>query len=133
MQHGIVLFDGVCNFCNSKVDLIIRKDKKDFFRFASLQSDFARNLIKAKGKDPDVMDSMIYISPNGKMYIKSSAALRIAGKLKFPYPLLFPLLIIPPFLRNLVYDFIAKNRYKWWGKKSTCRIPSPEEGEKFIA
>jgi len=132
-MHGIVLFDGVCNFCNSKVDLIIRKDKKDFFRFASLQSDYARNLLKEKGIDPDALDSMVYIHPKGKVYIKSSSALRIAWKLSFPYPLLFPLLIVPPFLRNLVYDFIARNRYKWWGKKSTCRIPSPEEREKFIA
>lgn len=130
--NHIILFDGVCNFCNSTINRIIRNDKKNLFRFAPLQSRFGEKMLKHYNIDTAKTDSIVYIE-NGKAYIKSSAALRVARKMRGLYPLLFGFIIIPPFLRNIVYDFIARNRYKWFGKKESCMVPTPEVRQKFIS
>jgi predicted DCC family thiol-disulfide oxidoreductase YuxK len=130
--NHIILFDGVCNFCNSSINLVIAKDKRNLFRFAPLQSEIGQQLLKYYHIDSSKTDSVIYIE-NGKAYTRSSAALRVAKHMKGAYPLLFGLIIIPPFLRNLVYDYIARNRYKWFGKKDSCMIPTPEVRQKFIS
>jgi predicted DCC family thiol-disulfide oxidoreductase YuxK len=106
-------------------------DKKDIFRFAALQSDIGIELQKKLNIDHKNIESFILIDGN-KYYKKSTAALRVAGMIGFPYNLLYPFLLIPPFIRNMVYDIIAKYRYKWFGKKKTCRIPTPEERVKFL-
>ncbi|MDD5361968.1 MAG: thiol-disulfide oxidoreductase DCC family protein [Ignavibacteria bacterium] len=129
--HGIVLFDGVCNFCNSSVNLIIKHDKNDYFRFASLQSEFGRNCLKKFNLPEDNLSTLILVE-GSKHYLRSSGALRIAKQLSYPINLSFALIIIPPFIRNFLYTIIANNRYKWFGKRETCRIPTPEEREKFM-
>lgn len=130
-DHKIILFDGVCNLCNSSVNFFITRDKKDIFRFAALQSDIGIELQKKLNIDHENIESFILID-GSKYYKKSTAALKVAAMLSFPYNLLYPLLIIPPFIRNTVYNIIAKYRYKWFGKKNTCRVPTPEERAKFI-
>ncbi|OIP52294.1 MAG: thiol-disulfide oxidoreductase [Flavobacteriaceae bacterium CG2_30_34_30] len=127
----IVLFDGVCNLCNYSVTLIIKKDKKDIFRFAALQSEIGRHLIQKYHIDTSKLDSILLIE--GKYYTyKSTAALRIAKYLKGWYSLFYVFIIVPPIVRNFFYDIIAKNRYKWFGKKESCMIPTPELKAKFL-
>ncbi|MCW5519370.1 thiol-disulfide oxidoreductase DCC family protein [Aureitalea sp. L0-47] len=130
-NHKIVLFDGVCNLCNGAVIFMIGKDKDDRFRFTSLQEETGRTIIKQYGIDTKKIDSIILID-NGKAYVKSTAALRIALYLKGMWPLLHGFLIFPKFIRDFVYDIIAKYRYKWFGKKESCMIPTPELKNKFI-
>ncbi|MEP7167743.1 MAG: DCC1-like thiol-disulfide oxidoreductase family protein [Bacteroidota bacterium] len=140
-NHGIILFDGVCNYCSRWVDLIIRNDKKDYFRFATLQSETAKDLLSQKRIPSQHFlptmsgqaDSVILIE-NGKIFFKSEAGLRIQRKLRFPFPLLYSLIIFPKFIRDAVYNFIANNRYKWFGKKEICRVPvTEEEKRKFLS
>lgn len=128
----IVLFDGICNFCNDSVQRIIKHDRKDHFRFASLQSDIGQKLTAERGIDTAQVDSIILIDPGNAYYIKSTAALRIAEKMDGFYPILQIFLILPEGLRDLVYDYIAKNRYQWFGKREECKVPTPEERNKFI-
>ena len=132
IKHKIILFDGVCNLCNSSVNLIIKHDKKDVFRFASLQSDFGQNLLSEFKLDSNITDSIVLVAEN-HCYIKSSAALRISKNMSGLYPLLFGFIIIPSFIRNWVYDYVAKNRYKWYGKNESCMIPTLELQEKFYS
>lgn len=127
----IILFDGICNLCNSTVQFIIEKDKKNQFRFASLQSDFGQDFLKSKQLNPKVFSSLILIDGE-KFYTRSDAALRIGKELNGFYKYTGIFLIVPKFIRNFVYDFVAKNRYKWFGKQESCWIPSPELKQKFI-
>jgi len=131
LDKGIVLFDGVCNFCNSSVNFIIDRDKNDYFRFASLQSDTGREILDRHGLDSTNLTTLI-LTENQKYHIKSSAALRIAGRLRFPWNLFKIFLIVPSFIRNPFYDIIALNRYKWFGKSDACRIPAEAERKRFI-
>ncbi|MAQ40837.1 thiol-disulfide oxidoreductase DCC family protein [Mesonia oceanica] len=128
----IILFDGVCNLCNNAVNIIIDHDKNDVFRYASLQSQLGQQLTLERGIDTSKIDSIILIDPGNAYYIKSTAALQIAKHLSGGYRLLSNFLFLPESFRNLVYDFIAKNRYKWFGKKDNCRIPTPELKNKFL-
>jgi predicted DCC family thiol-disulfide oxidoreductase YuxK len=130
-NKSLLLFDGVCNLCNSSVQFILLRDKKDRFRFASLQSDYGQNLLREHNLPTESFNSLVLVE-NGKVYKKSTAALRIARKLKGLWPLLFAFIIIPPFIRNFVYDIIAKNRYRWFGKKEECMLPRPEWKQKFL-
>lgn len=130
-MERIVLFDGVCNFCDSSVQFIIKRDPDGKFKFMPLQSEKGRQLLAANGYSTTVFDSMI-LSENGKLYRKSTAALRIAKELSGAWPLLYAFILVPPFIRNVVYDFIAKRRYKWFGEKDACMIPSPEIRSRFI-
>lgn len=107
------------------------RDKHDNFRFAALQSEPGIELQKKLGIDPEKIDSVVLIR-GGKHYHKSTAALQIARIMGFPYSLLYILILIPPFIRNIFYDIIAHYRYKWFGKKDACRIPTPEERAKFL-
>tara|TARA_R110002072_G_scaffold301557_3_gene481545 strand:- start:3470 stop:3874 length:405 start_codon:yes stop_codon:yes gene_type:complete len=126
-----ILFDGVCNLCNGSVVFIIKRDKKDVFRFAAIQSDEGRELIKKHKIDTSKVDSILLI--DGERYFsKSTAALKIARHLSGGYPLLYGFMILPRFFRNWVYDIIARNRYKWFGKKESCMIPTPELKSKFL-
>jgi len=131
-KNGIVLFDGVCNFCNSSVNFIIQHDKKKRYKFAALQSNVGKMLSEKYGIDQSKIDSIILVE-NGGVFVKSSAILRITKHLNYLYPLLFGFIIIPKFIRDGVYDFIARNRYKWFGKKEACMIPSPEIKGRFIS
>lgn len=127
-QH-IVFFDGVCNLCNSSVRILIRNDKKARLKFAPLQSEDARELLKPFGNIHS--DSVLYLK-NGILYDKSSAALQISRKLDGLWPLLIVFIIIPPFIRDAIYKQIAKNRYRWFGKKDQCMIPEEGIQDRFI-
>ncbi|WP_124980535.1 thiol-disulfide oxidoreductase DCC family protein [Nonlabens xiamenensis] len=130
-ESDIILFDGVCNLCNSAVLFIIKRDKKDRYRFAALQNDIGGKLLAHHRIDPDKTDSIVLIR-DGKAYTKAGAALRIARYLSGGWPLLSALLILPKFLTNTVYDYIAHHRYQWFGKKEQCMIPTPELKAKFL-
>lgn len=129
----LILFDGVCNLCNSSVLYVIKHDKTDRFRFAPLQSDIGQLIISKYNLDTSKTDSILLYSNNNGLAIKSTAALKIARHLGFPQNLMSIFFIVPPFIRNWVYDYIAKNRYKWYGKKEACMIPTPELKAKFLA
>ncbi|MGM5471285.1 thiol-disulfide oxidoreductase DCC family protein [Flavobacteriaceae bacterium LMO-SS05] len=128
----LVLFDGVCNLCNASVKYIIKHDKTDLFRFTPLQSEVGQHLIAKYHIDPSKTDSILLYSEKKGIYYKSTAALKIASHLGFPRSSMSIFLIIPPFIRNWVYDYIAKNRYKWYGKRESCMVPTPELQAKFL-
>ncbi|WP_394749080.1 thiol-disulfide oxidoreductase DCC family protein [Spongiimicrobium salis] len=133
LNKKIILFDGVCNLCQSSVQFVIKRDKKNIFQFAALQSDFGRSLAQKLNLDISKVDSIVLVDEERKRHwIKSGAALRIAQNLGGAYPLLSVFLIVPGFLRNMVYDYIADNRYKWYGKQEECMIPTPELRSKFL-
>lgn len=130
-NKSIILFDGVCNLCNSSVHFIIKHDPKAHFLFASLQSDAATKLLLHYNSKKNTFNSIILIE-KGTIYKKSTAALKIAKNLNGFYPILYTFIIIPPFIRNYIYDFIATNRYKWFGKKESCMIPTKENKHRFL-
>ncbi|TWO32953.1 thiol-disulfide oxidoreductase DCC family protein [Seonamhaeicola sediminis] len=128
----LILFDGVCNLCNSSVQYVIKHDKNNVFLFTPLQSQVGQSIIKHYTIDTNRIDSILLYTPEQGITYKSTAALKIAKYLGFPRNLAVIFFIIPTFLRNWVYDFIAKNRYKWYGKKEACMIPTPELRSKFL-
>ncbi|MBP2833553.1 DUF393 domain-containing protein [Aquimarina sp. U1-2] len=128
----IILFDGVCNLCDSAINFVIKHDKNDVFRYASLQSDIGKKLISERSIDSATIDSIILIDPKLAYYHKSTAALQITKQLSGIYPVFSVFLIVPKTIRDWVYDFVAKNRYKWFGKKESCMIPTPELKALFI-
>lgn len=130
-EFCIILFDGVCNLCNSSVNFIIDHDKKNEFRFASLQSEAGQILLKKFDLNTNDFDSIILVD-NGKHYERSSAVLKIVKKFPGLWKLLYLFIIVPKPFRDFVYDIIADNRYKWFGKKESCRVPTPELKEKFL-
>ncbi|WP_289041787.1 DUF393 domain-containing protein [uncultured Zobellia sp.] len=129
----IILFDGVCNLCNGAVQFIIKRDKKDVFRYAALQSDLGKQLMSERNIDASQIDSIILIDPGVAFYIKSDAALEIGKQLSGYGVISSVLQWIPSSIRNIVYDIIARNRYKWYGKKEECMIPTPELKAKFLS
>ena len=131
-HNQLVLFDGVCNLCNSSIQYIIRHDNKNVFLFAALQSDVGRKIIKEYNIDPLKTDSILLYIPEKGITTKSTAVLKITKHLGFPISLMRCFLILPAFFRNLIYDLIARNRYNWFGKKEHCMIPTPELKSKFI-
>ena len=130
-EKSIVVFDGVCNFCNESVNFIIQNDSNDNFRFAAYQSEAGEELSKRYNFDFKDPDTLILIE-DGIVYDRSTAALRIARKLKGIYKTFYFYIIIPKPVRDYFYNLISKNRYKWFGKKDSCRIPSKEVRSKFL-
>ena len=126
----IVLFDGICNFCNQSVQFIIQRDPKQHFQFASLQSNTGEQL-KQDYQIPNYIDSLIVIEEN-RYYTKSTAALKIARHLQSPFRLFYVLIIIPKPIRDLFYQWIASNRYQWFGKRQTCKLPNVTERKRFL-
>lgn len=129
--HPIILFDGVCNLCNSSVQYVIRHDPSEQFQFASLQSKVGQALL-AKHHLPLAGFNSFVLIENDKAYTQSTAALRVARKLKGPVKLLVVFIIIPAFIRDVLYKFVAANRYKWFGKKESCMLPSPNLRHRFL-
>lgn len=128
----LILFDGVCNLCNASVQYVIKHDKNNAFMFAALQSDVGQQIINHFNVDASKTDSILLYSEDNGLKVKSSAALHIAKGLGFPRNLMVVFFIVPTFIRNWVYDYVAKNRYKWYGKQESCWIPTPELKAKFI-
>tara|TARA_R110002033_G_scaffold41236_6_gene81836 strand:+ start:1349 stop:1765 length:417 start_codon:yes stop_codon:yes gene_type:complete len=131
-NNKIILFDGVCNLCNSSVQYVIRRDKSNAYRFAALQSEIGKKLVEERGIDTSQIDSIILIEPGVAYYTKSTAALKIAQSFGGVWQLTSVFEWIPEKIRDWVYDYIAKNRYKWYGKKEVCMVPSPENNERFL-
>jgi predicted DCC family thiol-disulfide oxidoreductase YuxK len=132
LNKKIILFDGVCNLCNSAVQFVIKHDKDDLFRFVALQSDLGQEILKYIGIDSKNIDSIILYESGVAYYYKSDAALQIVKNLGGLFSLGIIFKIIPREIRNQLYDYIAKNRYKWFGKKESCMIPTPELKAKFL-
>ena len=130
MNTPIILFDGKCNLCNSGINFVIARDHKKRFKFSFLNSNRSKKLLQEFGESYKKVNSIILIE-NQKAYSKSAAVLRIAKHLGGLYPLLYMFVIIPPVIRNFVYDVIARNRYKWFGKNDTCGINTPDEDRFF--
>ena len=128
----IILFDGVCNLCNSSVNYVIDQDKKDEFCFLALQSELGKALQLHLNISADNLDSIILYIPGEAYFIKSTAALKIMNSFSGVWKLMQLFMIVPKVLRDFVYDVIAKNRYKWYGKQAQCRIPTPELKSKFL-
>jgi predicted DCC family thiol-disulfide oxidoreductase YuxK len=130
-DRAIILFDGVCNFCNGAINFLIKQDKKGIFYFAPLQSEAGQKLLQQYQLPKESFKSFILID-NGEVYQKSTAVLKIFNRLPCYWKELQVLRIVPPLLRNAIYDFIAANRYKWFGKKEQCMVPTPEVKSRFL-
>jgi predicted DCC family thiol-disulfide oxidoreductase YuxK len=131
MEQPIVLFDGVCNLCNGAVKFIIRHDKKKVFLFASLQSAAGKKILAQYNLPPDELNSFILIEKE-KAYTRSTGALMVAKKLSGLWPVLYSYIIIPAFIRDSIYNWIGINRYKWFGKKEECMLPTAELRARFL-
>jgi len=130
-EPAVVLFDGECNLCNGAVQFLLRRDPRGRLRFASLQSPAAaRRLAGARAPQP-LPDSLVLIA-DGAVHVRSGAALRIAARLRWPWPLLCVLWLVPRPLRDLAYDFVARRRTRWFGRRSSCRVPTPAERGRFL-
>ncbi|HLU82279.1 MAG TPA: thiol-disulfide oxidoreductase DCC family protein [Trueperaceae bacterium] len=131
--ESVILFDGVCNLCNGAVLFIIDRDPRQRFLFAPLQSDFAVELLAAIDQEAPVADAdSIVLIEDGRVYQRSEAALRIAKQLRSPWPLLRVFALVPTGLRDRVYDLVARNRYRWFGRQEECRVPTPELRQRFM-
>lgn len=130
---SVVLFDGDCSFCNRSVQFILRRDPGKRFQFAPLQSSIAQRLLQQAGRRREDLPDSIVLLEQDRLYTKSTAALRIARGLRGLWPLASVFLVFPAFLRDAVYDLIARNRYRWFGRQQTCLIPTPEIRERFLS
>lgn len=131
-MSAIILFDGVCNFCNSSVNFIIDRDKEAFFKFAPLQSEIGQKLLGESGIDKTVTDSVVLIE-DGKAYVRTTAALRIARRLSGYWSWFYGFIVVPSFFRDIFYKLFAKYRYKMFGKTDACMMPTPEIRSRFLA
>ncbi len=132
-EKKIILFDGVCNLCNGAVQFVIKRDKRDLFRYAALQSETGQQLTKERKIDTTTIDSIILIEPGVAYFIKSDAALEIAKNLSGAWPLIGVFKWVPGRIRDSIYDWVAKNRYAWFGRRESCMIPTEELQNKFLA
>lgn len=129
-MSAVVLFDGVCNLCNASVAFILRRDRRAYFRFASLQSEAAKGLLQGHSLETG-LDSIVLVE-DGQCFTKSTAALRIARRLGGLWPLLYAFIVLPRWIRNPIYDWVARNRYRWFGRRESCMLPSPEWKNRFL-
>lgn len=130
-KNPVLLFDGVCNLCNGAVQFVIKNDKKKQFRFAALQSEAGMAFSKKYNLPVENIDTFVLIS-NDKYYTRSDAALKVAKMLGGVWSLAYVFIIIPKTVRDAVYNWVAKNRYRWFGKKDQCMIPTPELRDRFL-
>lgn len=128
---SVILFDGVCNLCNASIDFIIKRDTKDHFRVGALQEETGKKLLSKFDVKPEYLDSLVLIEKE-QIYFRSTAALKISKNLSGAWPLFYGFIIVPTGIRDGIYNWIGSNRYRWFGKKNTCRLPSQEEREKFL-
>ena len=131
LPQPVLLFDGVCNLCNGAVQFVIKNDKKQEFRFAALQSEAGKALLQEYGLPADALDTFVVIK-NGKSLTRSTAALEVAKTIGGIWSLAYVFIIIPKFVRDAIYNWVAQNRYRWFGKKESCMIPTPELRSRFL-
>lgn len=127
----IIIYDGVCHLCNSSVNFILKRDTKKIFRFSPQQSEFAKNILNENHDAASAGDTIILFM-DGKILHRSDAALKILMLLGGKWKVFSVFYLLPKFLRNALYNLIARNRYKWFGREDNCIIPSPEIQERFI-
>ncbi len=130
-DHPVILFDGVCNFCNSTVNFVIKRDKKSVLRFATLQSRMAEGILANEHSGKRDLNSFVFIEKN-TIYTRSTAALRVCRYMNGLWPMMYGFMIVPRFIRDGIYNWVARNRYKWFGKKEVCMIPTPELQSRFL-
>jgi predicted DCC family thiol-disulfide oxidoreductase YuxK len=126
-----IYFDGVCNFCDDSVNFVIKRDKKNIFMFAPLQSKAGQEFLKKNNLNPETFDSMMVVKDK-TIFKKSNASLLITRHLPFPWPVFYVFKLVPFFIRDFFYDLFAKNRYRFFGKKEACMIPTAEVKAKFL-
>ena len=131
-EHPIILFDGVCNLCEGFVQFVIRHDPDAIFRFAPLQSTIGEELLMRCGWEENALDGVVLID-DGRCYKKSDAVIRVTRRLGMPYRLLGPSWIVPRSIRDRMYDYVADNRYAWFGKKDSCLMPTDDIRARFLA
>mgnify|MGYP003332626101 CR=1 FL=1 len=131
-HNKIIFFDGVCNLCQASVQFILTRDKKAVFSFSSLQSNYAIQLLKEKNMDTTSLKTFILVDDDS-IYTRSTAALKVVKQLGGLWPLLYGFIIVPPFIRDAVYNWIASNRYRWFGKQETCWLPREEWKNRFLS
>lgn len=127
----LILFDGVCNLCTGSVQFVLKRDSKKQFRFASLQSETGQKILKTLGLSTMELKTFLLVE-EGRAYFKSTGFLRVTRRLRPFWPLLTVFVIVPRFIRDAIYDFIARHRYRWFGKKEACWVPTPELRERFL-
>lgn len=130
-MSSTILFDGVCNLCNGFVRFVIDRDPAARFRFAAVTSPAAAEVLRHAGVTAPLPDSMILVE-DGRAYFRSDAPLRVARGLRFPWPLLYALIVVPRFIRDRLYDVIAARRYRWFGRRDTCMVPTPDLRGRFL-
>ena len=130
-MSGTILFDGVCNLCNGFVRFVVARDPEARFRFAALTSPAAAENLRQAGVTAPIPDSMVLVE-DGRVYFRSDAPLRISRRLRFPWPLLYGFIVVPRFIRDRVYDIIAARRYRWFGRRDVCMVPTPELRARFL-
>lgn len=130
-NHGVLLFDGVCNLCNGFINFVIDHDPEGYFRFGTLQREPAQSFLRSAGYNPEALDSVVLVQ-DGRVYRESGAALRVMQRLGFPWMLMAVFQAVPRPLRDAVYRWIAANRYDWFGKRAQCRLPTPDLEARFI-
>ena len=132
----VILFDGVCNLCNSFVNFVMDRDGGEF-RFASIQSDVGAELMRDAGLSPEALETFVVVEggtdADGKVYTKSTAALYVLRRLGLPYSLLYASIVVPSFIRDPFYDFVASRRYSWFGRRDECRVPDEETKDRFLS
>lgn len=130
-EQPIILFDGVCNFCNSAVNFVIKRNKKTIIQFAPMQTDAGKKLLQRYDLPAEVMQSFVFIEKE-KAYTQSTAALKVCRYMNALWPLCYGFIIVPKFIRDGIYNWIGRNRYKWFGVRQECMIPTPEVKERFL-
>ena len=130
-SYSVILFDGYCNLCSRSVRFVLKHDRKAKFRFASLQSEFGKAILQ-KHQLPSESFGTFVLVEDDKIHFKSTAALRVVKSLSGRWPLLYVFIIVPRFIRDAVYGFVARNRYKWFGKRDSCWLPKLEWKERFL-
>ena len=128
---SVIVFDGVCNLCNTLVQFVIGRDPTGHFQFTPLQSDSGRRLLRESGAAEPYLDSIVLVE-SGHLYVGSTAALRIARQLRLPWSLAYWLIVVPRPVRDWVYIFVANHRYKWFGRRQTCMVPTPDVRARFL-
>ena len=130
-KQSIIFFDGVCNLCEGFIQWIIRRDSDGYFQFSSLQSDFAHAFFEAKKEDLGDLNTVL-LYHEGEFYKESDVSFEVIRRLGFPWVLLYPFRLLPRMIRDSIYRWVAKNRYRWFGKKEACMIPTPELQSRFL-
>lgn len=133
----VILFDGVCNLCNASVQFILRRDTRRLFQFASMQSEAGQRLLQQVGLSSTDMDTFVVVEQaedgsSSRIYTRSEAAIQVVSKLRQPWPLVRLVWWVPRPIRDGLYSWVSRNRYRWFGKRQTCMVPTPDIRERFL-